>query len=284
VDDYPLQAGRAARPGALPISHEGRRASRPAAALFGLALALAGAAGLTLRAASPPPGVSLSSYRTSLAGRTPNQAANIRLAAQRVDGVTLHPGEVFSFARAVGPVSAETGFVKGLALRGGEPAREDGGGICQVASTVYNAALRANLRIVERRKHLWPVQSVPPGLDATFASGHVDLRFENTLKQTIRLRLAADDRHLTARIIGERREPATVEVVRAVRSTLPPERIVRASSLLRRGQQRIVNHGRPGFEVEVWREVHQEGQTCRERLSSDRYAPVNQIVEIGTRR
>src|SRR5205814_3148324 len=133
---------------------------------------------------------------TSLAGRTPNQDANIRVAAERVDGVTLNPGDVYSFARAVGPVSADTGFVKGLAIRGGEPASEDGGGICQVVSTIYNAALRANLRIVERRKHLWPVRSVPPGLDATFATGNVDFRFANNLKQTIRLRVFADDQHV----------------------------------------------------------------------------------------
>ncbi len=247
------------------------------------ALALVAGAALTLRAAGESPGVVLAAYSTSLAGRTPNQRANIRVAAQRADGVTLRPGEVYSFGQAVGPVSAETGFVKGLAIRGGEPASEDGGGICQVASTIYNAALRANLAIVERRKHLWPVQSVPPGLDATFATGHADLRFRNTLRQTVRVRVVADDRRLVARVVGERPEAARVSIVRALKSTLPPERIAQANPLLKRGQRRVANRGRPGCEVEIWREVEEGGVRRRERVSYDRYAPANELVWFGTR-
>jgi vancomycin resistance protein YoaR len=246
-------------------------------------VAIVGAGAIALRPETGPAGVVLGAYSTSLAGRTPNQAANIRLAAERIDGVTLRPGEVFSFGRAVGPVSAATGFVKGLALRGGEPASEDGGGICQVASTIYNAALRANLEIIERRRHLWPVQSVPPGLDATFASGHTDLRFRNSLSQTLRLRVAAGGDRLTARLLGSQPAAAAVEVVRVVRATLPPERLLRASSLLKRGQQRTVTRGRPGLEVEVFREVRTGTRLRRERVSYDRYAPLNEVVEFGTR-
>src|SRR5262249_27195082 len=96
-------------------------------ALMLAGLGMLGAAALALRRDAAAPTVTLAAYTTSLSGRTPNQAANIQLAAQRVDGVTLRPGEVFSFSRAVGPVSAATGFVKGLAILDGEPASEDGG-------------------------------------------------------------------------------------------------------------------------------------------------------------
>jgi vancomycin resistance protein YoaR len=251
---------------------------------LGAGVALVGGAGVALRTRGGPPPVAVASYSTSLAGRTRNQAANIRLGAQRLDGVVLRPGAVFSFARTLGPVSAETGFVKGLAIRGGEPASEDGGGICQLASTIYNAALRADLRIVERRKHLWPVRSVPPGLDATFASGHADLRFQNTSAQTLRLQVTCDAHHLSARLLGERPLPTPVEVVRAVKAVLPPGRVVRTTALLRRGQQRVASRGRPGFEVEVWRAVGSGPALRRERVSADRYAPVNEVVLVGTGR
>src|SRR5258708_53266 len=92
--------------------------------------------------------VVVAAYSTALRGRTPNQCANIRRAAAALDGTALAPGQVFSFAQVLGPVSSDTGFVKGLAIRDGETAREDGGGICQVSSTLYNAALRAGLRII----------------------------------------------------------------------------------------------------------------------------------------
>jgi len=241
------------------------------------------AAALALHGEGAAPGVTLAAYTTSLSGRTPNQDANIRVAAERVDGVTLRPGEVFSFARAVGPVSAETGFVKGLAIRNGEPASEDGGGICQVASTIYNAALRANLKIVERRKHLWPVHSVPPGLVETFASGNADLKFRNSLRQTVRVRVLAEGSRLTARVEGEHAEPARVEVIRSLKAVLPAERVLEATPILKRGQRRMVNRGRPGYEVEVWREVRRGGAPRRERISADRYAPANEIVWVGTR-
>lgn len=259
------------------------RAHARAFLILGLAGGLLSAAALALWRARAPAEVVLASYSTSLAGRTPNQAANIRVAAHRVDGVTLQPGEEFSFGRAVGPVSPETGFVKGLALRGGEPASVDGGGICQLASTLYNAALLADFKIVERRKHLFPVHSVPPGLDATFASGSVDLRFRNTLAQPVRLRVTADNRRLTVRLLGSRPGLRQVEVVRALGAVLPPERVVRGSALLKRGQRRIVNQGRPGIEVEVWRESRLGSQRRRERISADRYAPVNEVIWVGTR-
>ena len=191
----------------------------PALVLAGIGMIAAAALGLRGEA----PGVTLAAYSTSLSGRTRNQDANIRVAAERVDGVTLQPGEVFSFARSVGPVSAETGFVRGLAIRDGEPASEDGGGICQVASTIYNAALLANLKIVERRKHLWPVHSVPPGLDATFASGNADMKFQNSLSQVIRVRVIAQGSRLTARIVGDHAEPSQVDVIRSIKAVLPPE-------------------------------------------------------------
>lgn len=248
---------------------------------LGAGVGLVAGAGLALRGADAPARVVIGSFSTSLAGRTPNQAANIRLGARRIDGLLLRPGETFSFARAVGPVSAETGFVKGLAIRGGEPASEDGGGICQLASTLYQAALRANLQIVERRKHLWPVRSVPPGFDATFATSNADLRFRNNIAQPLLLRVSCDAHHLSARLLGEHPEAARVEVTRAVKAVLPPGRVVRTTPLLRRGQQRIASRGRPGFEVEVWREATLGSTTRRERISYDRYAPVNEVVLVG---
>src|SRR5438270_2911266 len=146
--------------------------------LLPLLLILAVAA-LLLRPQAAPRGVVVASFATSLRGRTPDQVVNMRRAARALDGVTLQPGQTFSMERALGPVTAEAGYLPALAIRDGEPAEEDGGGICQVASTLYNAALRADLAIVERQRHVWPVHSVPPGLDCGFSSGHLDLKFRN---------------------------------------------------------------------------------------------------------
>jgi vancomycin resistance protein YoaR len=253
--------------------------------LIPLILTVGGAgATLLLRPEAAPKGLTVASFATSLKGRTPDQVANMRRAAAALDGVRMQPGETFSMARALGPVTAEAGYLPALAIRDGEPAEEDGGGICQVASTVYNAALRANLAIVERRRHLWPVHSVPPGLDCGFASGHLDLKFRNTAEQPLLLRVTTDERHLRCRIVAERPLRETVWIERQVRAVLPPESVVRATPRLRRGQQRLAQRGRPGWEVEVWRVVARpDAAERRVQVSRDRYAPVNRVLWVGAR-
>src|SRR5207244_10935366 len=142
--------------------------------------------------------------------------------------VILQPGQTFSMERALGPVTAEAGYLPALAIKDGEPVEEDGGGICQVASTLYNAVLRANLAIIERRRHVWPVHSVPPGLDCGFAAGHLDLKFRNTTGQPLLMRVTTDDRHLLCRLIGQRPLPESVRIARVLRPVLPPAAVVRA--------------------------------------------------------
>jgi vancomycin resistance protein YoaR len=241
-------------------------------------------AALFLRPQAAPKSVVMASYATSLRGRTHDQVVNMRRAAAALDGIILPPGQTFSMARALGPVTAAAGYLPALAIRDGEPAEEDGGGICQVASTLYNAALRADLAIVQRRRHLWPVHSVPPGLDCGFASGHLDLRFRNSADQPLTLRVTTDDRHLLCRILAERPAGKTVRIERVVRAVLPPESVVRATPRLKRGRQRLAQRGRPGWEVEVWRISQGEGGTeKRVQVSRDRYAPVNRVLWVGTR-
>lgn len=259
---------RAAAPWVLPL------------ALLAIVVATAAGIGVTGRQRA----LVLAAYATSLVGRTPNQVENMRRAAMAVDGAVLAPGEVFSLERTLGEVSAATGYRPALAIRDGEAAREDGGGICQVASTLYNAALRANLEIVERRRHFWPVHSVPPGLDAAFAGGHIDLKLRNRLDQPVRFRVDLSGSRLTFEVLGERPLAETVRVERRVKAVLPPQEVLRTSDRLRRGERRVAQPGRPGFEVETWRVVFRDGREIeRCRLSADRYAPVHRVVWLGTR-
>ncbi len=105
---------------------------------------------------------------------------NIRVGASRVQGLWIAPGETFSFNRAVGPISAATGFQPGYVVSGNTLATEDGGGICQVSTTVFRAALRAGLPITERHAHSYLVGYYgEPGLDATVYAPAKDLRWTN---------------------------------------------------------------------------------------------------------
>jgi vancomycin resistance protein YoaR len=104
---------------------------------------------------------------------------NIATALQSLNNTVVWPGKVFSFNDTTGPRTAERGYLPAPIILNGGYDVDYGGGVCQVASTVYNAALIAGVTIVERHAHTKPVHYVPDGKDATVSYGDLDLRFKN---------------------------------------------------------------------------------------------------------
>ncbi len=181
---------------------------RAAAAGAALAVLAAGAAALHISQKER----TLAAYSTSLEGRTDAQLHNIRLAARRIDGALVLPGNEFSMSRALGPPGRDRGWREAEAFVAGEVERAVAGGVCQVSSTLYNAVLLADLEVTERHAHSRPVASVPPGRDATVAWGIADLRFRNTRPWPVRIRASADGRRLTVRIAGPGPAPPPVRL------------------------------------------------------------------------
>ncbi len=113
----------------------------------------------------------------------PGRVFNINLAASRINGILIAPGEVFSFNKALGDISAFTGYKQAYIIQNGRTVLGDGGGVCQVSTTFFRAILDAGLPVVERNAHAYRVgyyeQDSPPGLDATIFVPSVDLKFKN---------------------------------------------------------------------------------------------------------
>ncbi|OGH11698.1 MAG: hypothetical protein A3B38_03345 [Candidatus Levybacteria bacterium RIFCSPLOWO2_01_FULL_36_13] len=113
----------------------------------------------------------------------PSRIHNIALATGRISGVLIKPGEVFSFNKALGDISAFTGYKQAYIIQNGKTVLGDGGGVCQVSTTFFRALLNAGLPIVERHAHAYRVgyyeEDSPPGYDATIFSPSVDLQFKN---------------------------------------------------------------------------------------------------------
>src|ERR1035437_6613511 len=113
----------------------------------------------------------------------PSRIHNIVLGTSRITGVLVAPGEVFSFDKALGDVSAFTGYQQAYVIQNGKTVLGDGGGICQVSTTFFRALLNAGLPIVERNAHAYRVgyyeEDSPPGIDATIFVPSVDLKFKN---------------------------------------------------------------------------------------------------------
>jgi len=140
-------------------------------------------------------------YETSVGGSV-HRHNNIRLAAQGISNVLLWPGESFSFNQVVGPRSPERGYMPAPILINGARGTDFGGGVCQVASTLYNAALNAGLTIEERHAHSKPVRYVPEGRDATVSYPSVDLRFTNSREEPIIIKAGLDGSRLWVKIMG----------------------------------------------------------------------------------
>ena len=155
----------------------------------------------------------IASFSTDLAPRTPQQRHNILRAASKIDGMLIRPGEEFSFNKAVGLCGVEQGFERAPTIVAGELRPEWGGGVCQVSSTLYNAALLAGLKITERHAHSRRVSSVPPGRDATTAFGVSDLKFVNATGRPIRIIVSATRTRLAIAILGKSGQNSNIQIV-----------------------------------------------------------------------
>ncbi len=139
---------------------------------------------------------------SEFAGSIPGRIHNVALAAGRLNGVLIGPGETFSFNQIVGDISAATGYQSAYIIKDGRTVLGDGGGVCQVSSTMFRAALNAGLQIVERHPHAYRVHyyeegGVKPGLDATVFSPSVDLKIKNTTGTHILIQTKTDTKNLT---------------------------------------------------------------------------------------
>ncbi len=134
----------------------------------------------------------------------PTRIHNVALTTSRVNNTIVKPGEEFSFNKTLGDVSAETGFQPAYVIKDGQTVLGDGGGVCQVSTTVFRAVLNAGLPITKRKAHSYRVSyyelNQKPGLDATVYSGDVDLRFINDTGQHLLIHAEADSKDLYMKV------------------------------------------------------------------------------------
>lgn len=124
----------------------------------------------------------VSTFTSSFAGdglHSKNRVANIVKMTEIINGQVIEPGQVWSINDTAGDRTEEKGWALAPGIENGVYTDQPGGGVCQVSSTLYNAALRAELEIVERKPHSWPSTYIKPGLDATISTGSPDLKIRN---------------------------------------------------------------------------------------------------------
>jgi len=141
--------------------------------------------------------------KSNFKGSTKSRMHNIRVATSRYDGFLLAPGEEFSFVTILGPVDGEHGYLPELVIKHDKTEPEFGGGICQVSTTAFRAAIYSGLEITDRKNHAYPVQYYnPQGMDATIYIPKPDLKFKNNTSGYILFQTKIEGTELTFSLYG----------------------------------------------------------------------------------
>lgn len=159
----------------------------------------------------------ISSYITRMTSdreKEKNRVYNIKRAAEYVNGIELKPNEEFSFYETVWAKNKSKSYKDADTITQNGMDKGLGGGICQVASTLFVAALKANLKITQRNNHSRLVSYIPLGLDASYYTGVKDLKFKNNLKNKIKIKADYTDKYIKIKILGKpTKEEKKVKVV-----------------------------------------------------------------------
>lgn len=210
------------------------------------------------------------------------RVGNIDRMADAIDGKVLKPGEVFSLNGATGARTVANGYQEAGILVDGELVPGIGGGVCQVATTLFNAVFSAGLDVGERSNHSLWVSSYPTGKDAMVNFGTQDLTFSNDTQFGILLKARVSAKDLTVsiyssplgRTVTESTSPQT-------NPRVPPVKYIE-DPLMFKGQETLMEPGIGGFDVTVNRTVTQGGKVLHSDKFVSKYKPWKRIIKRGT--
>lgn len=221
----------------------------------------------------------LAGFETKLPDPLPGEEENVRLAARLLAGQTVKPGQTFSLVQTIGPFSRTRGYQSGPVYVGSEVRTGTGGGVCKIATTLYNVAILSNLPIVERKNHGMLVPYVPPGQDATINSGHPDLQFRNDSKGPLLIWSSTVGTTLYIAIYGVDPAPA-VSWGHQVLDVKAFSTVYHTNAALPAGSEKIIVPGAEGMTVKSWVDiVYADGHTEKRELGTDQYRPMPRVIE-----
>lgn len=226
----------------------------------------------------------LATFSTQYQSSNVNRTTNLKLAADKINGIVLLPGEEFSYNKTVGERTVQAGFKEAAVFNAGRVENGLGGGICQISSTLYDAVVMADLDVTVRRNHQFVTSYVKAGADATVVWGSQDFKFKNTRKYPIKITITVSGGVATAKIWGVKEEveyDITIETKKT--ATIPYTTQYVQDSSLPAGQQKIVQSGSNGQKVEAYKVKRLNGQVISTTLlSKDTYNAMKKIVHVGT--
>lgn len=226
--------------------------------------------------------------KSLFAGSIVNRIYNIGLASSKINGILIKPREVFSFNNTVGDITAASGFKQAYVIKSGRTVLDDGGGVCQVSTTLFRAALNAGLPIVTRTAHAYRVgyyeQSYPPGLDATIFYPSVDFQFKNDTDHYLLIQTEVVGVSLTINLFGtsDGRKVA-ISNPKVLSQTPPLPEIRQDDPTLAKGQIKQVDWPAWGAKVIFDRTVTKNGQAVINETFTSNYRSWQAVYLVGTK-
>jgi vancomycin resistance protein YoaR len=224
----------------------------------------------------------LTSYTTLYSG-TADRIQNLQRAVALLDGAVIEPGATFSFNERVGPRTEERGFRPAPVIMDGEYEVGIGGGVSQVATTVFNAAWEAGLKITRRTAHGLYISRYPLGRDATVNYPDIDLQFRNDTGRWLVLAAAYDESGIVIRLLGSGAERSVVSEAGPLEETAPPEIERTPDPTLYVGERVVDDYGEPARAVQVTRTVYEGDEILYEESWSTSYRSEPRLVRVGTK-
>lgn len=221
----------------------------------------------------------ISSFATTFDSSNTDRVHNIKLAAAEINNCFLAPGEIFSLNKLIGDTTPQKGYKEALTMQDGELVQGYGGGLCQVSTTLYNAALLANLEIIERHNHHKTIPYVAPGRDATIVYGDRDLKFRNNGDHYILINGMVEHNNVRFSIFGAPLDENVIIYTRNLAVFDPPVRYEYTADLPP-GEEELLK-GSPGYVVEVWKYVYDNDPypLSKKRIAVDTYVPHPTILK-----
>lgn len=225
----------------------------------------------------------ISTFSTKYDASNINRSKNLAIAAGKINGTVLMPGETFSFNKVVGKRTIEEGYRDAKIYENGTVVDGLAGGICQISSTLYNSVVLANLEIVERRNHSFTTSYVPAGRDATVVYGVKDFKFKNSRTYPIKIEANVSNGIAEFKIHGIAEETEyEIKIIPVTNQSIPYATETIIDPALAPGQRIVTQAGHPGYKVTTYKELRLNGVTVsKDILSNDTYQPMKSIVRVG---
>lgn len=224
--------------------------------------------------------------KTNYSASNKNRTTNLILAAGKINGTVLLPGEEFSYNGVVGKRTVEAGYKNAATYSNGQVVDDIGGGICQISSTLYDAAVFANMDITVRRNHQFVTSYLPAGKDATVVWGSQDFKFKNSRKYPVRITATVSGGVATVQIWGVKEDVEyDISIETKQISTIKYTTQYVEDPSLPAGTQKVSQAGANGRKVQAYKVMKLNGQVVsRTLLSTDTYRAMTRIVRVGTKK